>query len=106
MYTDPCLALRKASQKTSAAARFTNVPPASTSRESKALDHATVVSTPELAPVSMPLPFPDALQEFRLSTSTQDASSGGHSGAAVDAVTRSGSNFFHGNLFEFFRNSN
>ena len=29
---------------------------------------------------SMPLPFPDALQEFKLSTGAQDASSGGHSG--------------------------
>ena len=54
---------------------------------------------------AMPLPFPDALQEFRLSTSAQDASNGGHSGAAVDAVTRSGSNRLHGDLFEFFRNS-
>ena len=54
---------------------------------------------------SMPLPFPDALQEFRLSTSAQDASSGGHSGATVDAVTKSGSNKFHGDLFEFFRNA-
>lgn len=45
---------------------------------------------------SMPLPFPDALQE---------ASSGGHSGAVVDAVTKSGTNAFHGDLFEFFRNS-
>jgi hypothetical protein len=59
----------------------------------------TYVGTP------MPLPFPDALQEFRLSTSAQDASNGGHSGATVDAVTRSGSNNFHGGLFEFFRNS-
>src|SRR5581483_8926711 len=41
----------------------------------------TYVGTP------MPLPFPDALQEFKLSTSAQDASSGGHSGAVVDAVT-------------------
>jgi hypothetical protein len=53
----------------------------------------------------MPLPFPDALQEFRISTSAQDASSGGHSGATVDAVTKSGTNGFHGDLFEFFRNS-
>ena len=59
----------------------------------------TYVGTP------MPLPFPDALQEFRLSTSTQDASNGGHSGAVVDAVTKSGTNAFHGDLFEFFRNS-
>src|SRR5437867_6218868 len=52
----------------------------------------------------MPLPFPDALQEFRLSTSTQDASNGMHSGAAVNAVVKSGTNAFHGDLFEFVRN--
>src|SRR5256885_14683100 len=52
----------------------------------------------------MPLPFPDALQEFRLSTSTQDASNGMHSGAAVNAVVKSGTNEFHGDLFEFVRN--
>jgi len=55
---------------------------------------------------NMPLPFPEALQEFRLVTSTQDASGGGHSGAAVNAVTKSGTNAFHGDVFEFFRNSN
>src|SRR5436853_2390335 len=49
----------------------------------------------------MPLPFPDALQEFRLSTSTQDASNGMHSGAAVNAAVKSGTNQFHGDLFEF-----
>src|SRR5216117_2488589 len=53
---------------------------------------------------NMPLPFPDALQEFRLSTSTQDASEGGRSSAAVNAVTKSGTNSFHGDAFEFFRN--
>src|SRR5712691_479599 len=53
---------------------------------------------------NMPLPFPDALQEFKLVTSSQDASNGGHSGASVNAVTRSGSNAFHGDLFEFIRN--
>jgi hypothetical protein len=52
----------------------------------------------------MPLPFPDALQEFKISTSTQNASSGGHSGAAVSAVMKSGTNGFHGDLFEFVRN--
>jgi len=55
---------------------------------------------------NMPLPFPDALQEFRLITSAQEASGGGHSGAAVNAVTKSGTNQLHGDLFEFFRNSN
>ena len=52
----------------------------------------------------MPLPFPDALQEFTLSTSAQDASSSGHSAAVVNAVTKSGSNSFHGDAFEFLRN--
>ncbi|MEQ1883932.1 MAG: carboxypeptidase-like regulatory domain-containing protein [Bryobacteraceae bacterium] len=54
----------------------------------------------------LPLPFPDALQEFKLSTSTQDAANSGHSGAAVHAVTKSGTNSFHGDAFEFLRNYN
>lgn len=53
---------------------------------------------------NMPLPFPDALQEFKLVTSSQDASSGGHSAASVNSVTKSGNNAFHGDLFEFIRN--
>jgi len=52
----------------------------------------------------MPLPFPDALQEFKVATSTQDAQQGVHSGAAVNGVTKSGTNEFHGDLFEFVRN--
>ena len=53
----------------------------------------------------MPLPFPDALQEFRLVTGSQEAAGGIRSGAAVNAVTRSGTNRFSGNLFEFVRDS-
>src|SRR5215471_9588806 len=52
----------------------------------------------------MLLPFPDALQEFKLSTSAQDASSSGQGAATVNAVTKSGSNEFHGDAFEFIRN--
>jgi hypothetical protein len=52
----------------------------------------------------MNLPFPDALQEFRLTTGTQDASNSGHSGASVNAVTKSGTNSFHGDVFWFLRN--
>jgi Carboxypeptidase regulatory-like domain/TonB dependent receptor len=52
----------------------------------------------------MPLPFPDALQEFKLSTSAQDASTSGHSGAVVNSVTKSGTNALHGDVFEFLRN--
>ena len=54
--------------------------------------------------LNLPLPFPDALQEFRLETSSTTANAGMHSGASVNAVTKSGTNLFHGDLFEFFRN--
>ena len=52
---------------------------------------------------NLPLPFPDALQEFRVETSSQNAQNGFHSGASVNAATKSGTNTFHGDLFEFFR---
>src|SRR5688572_18442762 len=51
----------------------------------------------------MPLPFPDALQEFRVATSGLSADNGLRSGASVNAVTKSGTNNIHGNLFEFLR---
>ena len=54
--------------------------------------------------LSLPLPFPDALQEFKVETSALPAQYGYHSGAAVNAVTKSGTNEFHGDLFEFVRN--
>lgn len=53
--------------------------------------------------LNLPLPFPDALQEFRAETSALTAQNGMHSGAAVNAVTKSGTNSFRGDLFEFFR---
>src|SRR5215831_11397655 len=54
--------------------------------------------------LTLPLPFPDALQEFKVETSALPAQYGYHSGAAVNAVTKSGTNEFHGDLFEFLRN--
>jgi hypothetical protein len=54
--------------------------------------------------LNLPLPFPDALQEFKIETGTLSAQSGQYSGAAVNAVTKSGTNNFHGDLFEFVRN--
>jgi len=54
--------------------------------------------------LSLPLPFPDALQEFKVETSAVPAQYGYHSTAAVNAVTKSGTNQFHGDLFEFLRN--
>jgi hypothetical protein len=54
--------------------------------------------------VNLPLPFPDALQEFSVETSALSARYGMHAGAVVSAVTKSGTNQFHGDLFEFVRN--
>ena len=51
------------------------------------------------------LPFPDALQEFRVATSGLNAENGVRSGASVNAVTRSGTNRFGGNAFEFYRDA-
>jgi hypothetical protein len=51
----------------------------------------------------LPLPFPDALQEFRVATSGLSAENGMHAAAAVNAVTKSGTNVVHGNAFEFLR---
>ena len=54
--------------------------------------------------VNMPFPFPDALQEFSVETSTLPARNGLHPGGVVNAVTKSGTNAWHGSLFEFIRN--
>ena len=56
------------------------------------------------ANLNMPLPFPDALQEFKVETSAVPAQYGQHSAGVVNAVTKSGTNAFHGSLFEFVRN--
>src|SRR5437667_6760533 len=53
--------------------------------------------------LNLPLPFPDALQEFKAETSALTAQNGFHSSAAVNAVTKSGTNQFRGDAFEFFR---
>ena len=54
--------------------------------------------------VNLPLPFPDALREFSVQTNALPAQFGLHPGAVVNAVTKSGSNGFHGDVFEFLRN--
>jgi Carboxypeptidase regulatory-like domain len=54
--------------------------------------------------VNLALPFPDALREFSVETSALSARYGMHPGAVVNAVTRSGTNQFHGTLFEYVRN--
>jgi hypothetical protein len=53
--------------------------------------------------LSLPLPFPDAMQEFKVETSALPAQYGHHSAAAVNAVTKSGTNTLRGSAFEFMR---
>ncbi len=48
---------------------------------------------------------PDSLQEFRVITSNPNAEQGRSSGAQVSLVTKSGSNEFHGSLYEYHRNT-
>ena len=48
-------------------------------------------------------PTLDSLQEFRVTTSNYDAASGRSSGAQVNLVTKSGTNNFHGSVYEYHR---
>src|SRR5271155_1062378 len=50
-------------------------------------------------------PTPDAVEEFRVITNTFDAEYGRNSGSVVNVITKSGTNAFHGNLYEYFRNT-
>ena len=54
--------------------------------------------------VNLPIPFPDAIQEFSVQTNAMQPQFGLHPGGAVNIVTKSGSNAFHGDLFDFLRN--
>jgi hypothetical protein len=47
---------------------------------------------------------PDSLQEYRIITSNPSAEFGRNSGGQITLVTKSGTNEFHGNVFEFHRN--
>ena len=56
--------------------------------------------------LSLPLPFPDAVQEFKVEWNAIPPQYGYHSTATVNTITKSGTNQFHGDLFEFLRNRN
>ncbi len=57
-------------------------------------------SMPNLA-----VPAIDSIQEFIVQTSLYDASQGRNAGGVVAAVTKSGTDNFHGDVYEFFRNT-
>jgi len=50
------------------------------------------------------VPNLDSVEEFRLITNSFDAEYGKFSGAVMNAITKSGTNGFHGDVFEFWRN--
>jgi hypothetical protein len=52
-----------------------------------------------------PLPNPDAIQEFKVSTSLYDATQGRNGGGNINAVLKSGASKFHGDAWEYLRNT-
>ena len=52
------------------------------------------------------IPNLDSIAEFRIITNSFDAEYGNYSGGQINAITKSGTNQFHGDLFEFLRNTN
>jgi len=58
-----------------------------------------------LAESGVSIPNPDAIEEFRVQTGEYDATFGRSAGGNVDVVTKSGTNHFHGTVFEFLRNT-
>lgn len=72
---------------------------ASTSGSSGMLPSSTVLGTTQA------MLMIDALEEFRIATSTYSAEFGSHPGAQISFRSRSGTNSYHGTLFDYLRNS-
>jgi hypothetical protein len=54
---------------------------------------------------NLPYPFPDAVSQFSVESTALGAQDGGHVGGMVNVVTKSGTNQYHGEAFEFIRNN-
>ena len=59
----------------------------------------------EYTNVNAPFPMPDSIQEFSVQTSNYNAEYGQNAGGVVNVITKSGTNQFHGNVFEYVRNA-
>ncbi len=65
------------------------------------LDASTPGGQADAQPISL-----DAIEQINVSIAPYDVSQAGFTGASVNAVTKSGTNQFHGTVFGFFRNKN
>ena len=52
----------------------------------------------------IPIPNPDAIQQFKVQTGLYDAAYGRYAGANISVITKSGGNQYHGTVFEYLRN--
>ena len=53
----------------------------------------------------IPIPNPDTIEEFKVQTGLADAAFGRYAGANISVITKTGSNKYHGTVFEFLRNN-
>src|SRR5205085_733733 len=53
---------------------------------------------------SLAVPAPETLEEFKVQTSMYDATYGRSGGGSIQVITKSGTNSFHGTVYEYFRN--
>ncbi len=90
------------SQSTLPGAAHANINGSRDNQTSYSLDGANFLD--QYYNVNVPFPFPDALQEFSVQTDNYSARYGENAGGVVNVVTKSGTNQFHGDLFEFVRN--
>jgi len=65
----------------------------------------TSVSVYDSIGQSLPSPPQETLEEIRVNTAMYDATQGARSGAHISAITKSGSNKFHGEIYEYFQNT-
>jgi hypothetical protein len=55
--------------------------------------------------IRISVPAPETIQEYKVQTSLYDATFGRSGGGNIQAVTRSGANYFHGAAYDYFRNA-
>jgi hypothetical protein len=65
----------------------------------------TNVSVYDAIGQALPSPPQETLEEIRVNTAMYDATQGARSGAHISAITKSGTNAYHGEIYEYFQNT-